>query len=74
MRCNNKQEFCDTKKMLPLELKELIDKYCTGVQPTVGQLDDILSVIYFLEADAKEAMEYMQIRMASPTKEEEKGG
>lgn len=60
--------------MLPLELKELIDKYCTGVQPNVGQLDDILSVILFLEADAKEAMEYMQIRMASPTKEEEKGG
>lgn len=60
--------------MLPLELKELIDKYCTGVQPTVSQLDDILSVIYFLEADAKEAMEYMQIRMASPTKEEENGG
>lgn len=60
--------------MLPLELKELIDKYCTGVQPTVSQLDDILSVIYFLEADAKEAMKYMQIRMASPTKEEEKGG
>ncbi len=60
--------------MLPLELKELIDKYCTGVQPTVSQLDDILSVIYFLEADAKEAMEYMQIRMASPTKEEGKGG
>ena len=52
--------------MLPLELKELIDKYCTGVQATVSQLDDILSVIYFLEADAKEAMEYMQIRMASP--------
>ena len=52
--------------MLPLEVKELIDKYCTGVQPTVSQLDDILSVIYFLEADAKEAMEYMQIRMASP--------
>ena len=52
--------------MLPLELKELIDKYCNGVQPTVGQLDDILSVILFLEADAKEAMEYMQIRMASP--------
>ena len=60
--------------MLPLELKELIDKYSTGVQPTVSQLDDILSVIYFLEADAKEAMEYMQIRMASTTKEEEKGG
>ena len=60
--------------MLPLELKELIDKYCTGVQPTVSQLDDVLSERYFLEADAKEAMEYMQIRMASPTKEEEKGG
>lgn len=59
--------------MLPLELKELIDKYCTGVQPTVSQLDDILSVIFFLEADAKEAMEYMQIRMASPKQKEEKG-
>lgn len=59
--------------MLPLELKELIDKYCTGVQPTVGQLDDIISVIFFLEADAKEAMEYMQIRMASPKQKEEKG-
>ena len=60
--------------MLPLELKELIDKYCTGVQPTVGQLEYIISVIFFLEADAKEAMEYMQIRMASPRKEEKKGG
>ena len=59
--------------MLPLELKELIDKYCTGVQPTVSQLDDIVSVLYFLEADAKEAMEYMQIRMASPKQKEEKG-
>lgn len=43
--------------MLPIELKELIDKYCTGVQPTVGQLDDIISVIYFLQADANEASE-----------------
>ena len=58
--------------MLPLELKELIDKYCTGVQPTVGQLDDILSVIYFLEADAKEAMEYMQMRMAIQKTEDNK--
>ena len=58
--------------MLPLELKELIDKYCTGVQPTVSQLDDILSVIYFLEADAKEAMEYMQMRMAIQKTEDNK--
>ena len=58
--------------MLPIELKELIDKYCTGVQPTVSQLDDILSVIYFLEADAKEASEYMQMRMAIQKTEDNK--
>ena len=58
--------------MLPIELKELIDKYCTGVQPTVGQLDDIISVIYFLQADAKEAMEYMQMRMAIQKTEDNK--
>ena len=58
--------------MLPLELKELIDKYCTGVQPTVGQLDDIISVIYFLQADANEASEYMQMRMAIQKTEDNK--
>ena len=58
--------------MLPIELKELIDKYCTGVQPTVGQLDDIISVIYFLQADANEASEYMQMRMAIQNTEDNK--
>ena len=58
--------------MLPIELKELIDKYCTGVQPTVGQLDDIISVIYFLQADANEASEYMQMRMAIQKTEDNK--
>lgn len=58
--------------MLPIELKELIDKYCTGVQPTVGQLDDIISVIYFLQADANEASEYMQMRMAIHKTEDNK--
>ena len=58
--------------MLPIELKELIDKYCTGVQPTVGQLDDIISVIYFLQADAKEASEYMQMQMAIHKTEDNK--
>ena len=58
--------------MLPIELKELIDKYCTGVQPTVGQLDDIISVIYFLQADAHEASEYMQMRMAIQKTEDNK--
>lgn len=58
--------------MLPLELKELIDKYCTGVQPTVGQLDDIISVIYSLQADANEASEYMQMRMAIQKTEDNK--
>ena len=58
--------------MLPIELKELIDKYCTGVQPTVRQLDDIISVIYFLQADANEASEYMQMRMAIQKTEDNK--
>ena len=58
--------------MLPIELKELIDKYCTGVQPTVGQLDDIISVIYSLQADANEASEYMQMRMANQKTEDNK--
>ena len=58
--------------MLPIELKELIDKYCTGVQPTVGQLDDIISVIYSLQADANEASEYMQMRMAIQKTEDNK--
>ena len=58
--------------MLPRELKELIDKYCTGVQPTVGQLDDIISVIYSLQADANEASEYMQMRMAIQKTEDNK--
>ena len=58
--------------MLPIELKELIDKYCTGVQPTVGQLDDIISVIYFLQADADEDSEYMQMRMAIQKTEDNK--
>ena len=52
--------------------QELIDKYCTGVQPTVGQLDDIISVIYFLQADAHEASEYMQMRMAIHKTEDNK--
>ena len=58
--------------MLPIELKELIDKYCTGVQPTVGQLDDIISVIYSLQEDANEASEYMQMRMAIQKTEDNK--
>ena len=58
--------------MLPIELKELIDKYCTGVQSTVGQLDDIISVIYSLQADANEASEYMQMRMAIQKTEDNK--
>ena len=58
--------------MLPIELKELIDKYCTGVQPTVGQLDDIISVISSLQADANEASEYMQMRMAIQKTEDNK--
>ena len=44
----------------------------SGVQPTVGQLDDIISVIYFLQADANEASEYMQMRMAIHKTEDNK--
>lgn len=56
--------------MLPQELKELIDRYCMGVEPTDAQMNEIMDLMLSLDADAEEATEYMQERIAGPTLEE----
>ena len=50
--------------MLPQELKELIDRYCMGAEPTDAQMNEIMDLMLSLDADAEEATEYMQERIA----------
>ena len=56
--------------MLPQELKELIDRYCMGVEPTDAQMNEIMDLMLSLDADAEEATEYMQERIAGPRLDE----
>ena len=56
--------------MLPVELKNLIDKYCMGIEPTDGQVDEIFDKIFALGADMKEANDYIEKMKAGPTAEE----
>ena len=56
--------------MLPQELKELIDRYCMGAEPTDAQMNEIMDLMLSLDADAEEATKYMQERIAGPTLEE----
>ena len=56
--------------MLPSKLKQLIDKYCMGIQPTDTQIDEIMDLAISLSADSKEVAQYMEEMQQGPTKEE----
>lgn len=56
--------------MLPSKLKQLIDKYCMGIQPTDTQIDEIMDLAISLSADSNEVVQYMEEMQQGPTKEE----
>lgn len=56
--------------MLPSKLKQLIDKYCMGIQPTDTQIDEIMDLAISLSADSNEVTQYMEEMQQGPTKEE----
>jgi len=56
--------------MVPAKLKALIDKYCMGVTPTDGQLDEIMDMAFMLNADSAEVSAYIKKKISGPTKEE----
>jgi cation transport ATPase len=58
--------------MLPSKLKQLIDKYCMGIQPTDTQIDEIMDLAISLSADSNEVAQYMEEMQQGPTKEERK--
>ena len=51
-------------------LKELIDKYCMGIQPTDAQMDEIMDMVAETGADFKEAHSYITEMQNGPTLEE----
>lgn len=56
--------------MIHKDLKELIDKYCMGIQPTDAQLDKIFDKVAEVNADPMEVDAYMKEMQAGPTKEQ----
>lgn len=56
--------------MIQKELKQLIDKYCMGIEPTDAQMDEIFDLVGEMGADPQEVAEYMQKMQNGPTREE----
>jgi len=56
--------------MIHPELKTLIEKYCTGTQPTDEQYDEIMDKAITVAADSDEVVRYMQELIDGPTLEE----
>lgn len=56
--------------MIQKDLKELIDKYCMGIQPTDAQMDEIFDKIQELGADPNEVNNYINEMMSGPTRAE----
>lgn len=52
------------------ELKELIEKYCMGLQATDAQMDEIFDKVGATEADFYEAAKYIKEMQNGPTREE----
>jgi len=56
--------------MIPLLLKSLIKRYCTGVEPTDEQMDEIMALVEKTNADPVELSDFMEQLITGPTKEE----
>ena len=46
--------------MLPQEIKELIERYCWGKEPTDEQMGEIMKLMFTLDADAEEVSDYIK--------------
>lgn len=56
--------------MIPSKIKTLIDKYCMGIVPSDVQMDEIMNLAVFLNADASEVSAYIKKMVDGPTKSE----
>ena len=56
--------------MIPSKIKTLIDKYCMGIVPSDEQMDEIMNLAVFLNADASEVSAYIKKMVDGPTKSE----
>lgn len=56
--------------MIQKELKQLIDKYCMGIEATDTQMDEIFDLVGEMGADPQEVAEYIQKMQNGPTREE----
>ena len=56
--------------MIQKELKQLIDKYCMGIEATDAQMDEIFDLVGEMGADPQEVAEYIQKMQNGPTREE----
>ena len=46
--------------MLPQEIKELIERYCWGKEPTDEQMGEIMELMFTLGVDAEEVSDYIK--------------